>query len=423
MLTLSGALVLAAGLGDPAAAQTRSCGWTLVGSSAQVNLLFPDQAAAYWQGHAPIPQGGYVEVRGQFPHARYTSLTTYTGQSQSIDGINDTQIIPDPGSVNPFLAKADRTATKRAYTLKIINGQIPRSGRAPNTIYTVNADASKSGGANTKFSLRIYEGDRGKGIAGGVPLPELTSVTSTGERIDIPNCPDVNLPDLGTAATLANAGTATPWPAQVGAGMTGTNPPVWHRFTNTASSVITMNTNNAQLAGIADSTLPSGGLGDNPDNKYVYTAFLSEYGQVLAFKAKAPTFPETFDGEPRMGTGQLRYWSFCTNAQNTMVYGCKQDDRIPTDKDGNYTIVLSTAAARPRNATSACGVAWLPVGAVPQSVLILRNMLPAASFAQAIQNAKPGTEAKTMGAYYPDGKYYATPADFEHTGCHKRAHA
>lgn len=417
IVAMAGLALVALTATGSAEAQTRSCGWTLVGSASQVNLLFPDQAATYWQGHAPVPPGGHVEVRGFYPHARYTSLTTYTRQSQSVDGLNDTQIGPDPGSTNPFLPHADRTTTKRAYTVKVADGRLPAAGRAPNTIYTTNADGSKSG---TKFTLRIYQGDRGTGIAGGVPLPRLTSVTATGERFELPQCPDVNLPDNGAGTTLANAGAAVPWPAPVGAtdaGLLGTDPPVWHRFTNTPSSVITLNTGNAALAAVADDTFTSGGLGDNPDNKYVYTAFEQEFGQVLAFTAKAPSTPATYDGQPRMGTGQLRYWSFCTNAQTTMVYACKQDDQVPTTSRGEYTIVVSTAAARPRNATDACGVAWLPVGAVPQSILILRNMLPDPSFAQAIQRAEPGKEAATMGAHYPVGRYYATTADFERTGC------
>jgi hypothetical protein len=119
-----------------------------------------------------------------------------------------------------------------------------------------------------------------------------------------------------------------------------------------------------------------------------------------------------------MGTGQLRYWSFCTNAPTTQVYACHNDDQIPTDAHGDYTVVISTAAARPGNATTRCGIAWIPAGPLSQSVVLLRNMLPDPSFAQAIQNAQPGTEQQTMGAYYPRGTYYATPADFERLGCH-----
>jgi hypothetical protein len=118
-----------------------------------------------------------------------------------------------------------------------------------------------------------------------------------------------------------------------------------------------------------------------------------------------------------MGTGQLRYWSFCTNAATTQFLACAQDDQIPTDANGFYTIVVSTAAGRPSNATEACGVKWLPKGASPQSTLILRNMLPDPSFAQAVQNARQGNEQPTMGDFYPRGQYFLHADAFEQLGC------
>jgi hypothetical protein len=414
------AAVATASAAPPAPAQTRSCGWRIVGSASQVNALFPDASATYWVANLPIPSGGYIEVHGYFPHARYTSLATFTSQQQSIDGIHDAEIIPDAGSTNPFLPGADRTASHRTYTLRIVHGQVPASGRAPNTVYTTSGDGSKSAsGPSVRFTLRIYEGDRGQGITGGVPLPDITVVTADGQRIAIPQCPDTMVPDLGLNATLANSGSGSPQGVNTKLG--GTDPPIWHKFTNAVTSVVMVNTNNPALGQQTDKLLPPGGFGDNPDNKYVYSTFTQDFGQVLALRAKAPTYPSTYDGEARMGTGQLRYWSFCTNTQATQVYACRQDDQIPTDKSGYYTIVVSTAAARPRNATSACGVAWVPAGPVPQSILILRNMLPAAGFSHAIQNAQLGTEEQTMGDYYPRGRYYATTADFERLGCHGAA--
>ena len=50
-------------------------------------------------------------------------------------------------------------------------------------------------------------------------------------------------------------------------------------------------------------------------------------------------------------------------------------------------------------------------------LLIVRNMLPASSFGQAIQRtATPGDEARVMGPYLPRGTY-TTKAAFEKRGC------
>jgi len=406
--TLAVALLAASAGAAPAAAAPRSCGFAVVGGT-QVNALFPDAAATYWVANLPIPPGGYVELHGAFPHARYTSLTTYTSQQQSIDGLSDREILPDPGSVNPFLPGADRTAADRAYTVKVVRAQKPAEGRAPNTIYTTSADGSKSGGqATQRMSLRIYEGDRGTGREGGVPLPDITLVTSDGQRTALPPCPYPDVPDTGLVATLANAGTGTPMPANLNP--RAENPPVWHKFTGTAES-LTRN----DLGGRA----PEGGFGDNPDNKYVSANLSQGFGQVVEFVGKAPTFPRTYDGEPVMGTGDMRYWSFCENSQATSFYACLQDDQVPVDRHGFYRVVISTATARPRNATESCGVGWIPSGPIGSSVLIPRNMQPDPAFAHSIQRAELGTEAAVMGDYYPKGIYYPTTTDYEKTGCHR----
>jgi hypothetical protein len=151
----------------------------------------------------------------------------------------------------------------------------------------------------------------------------------------------------------------------------------------------------------------------------VYGFLSVEFGQIAVLHAKLPSTPHTFSGEPRMGTGQLRFWSMCTGGSGTQAYACLVDKDVPVDRHGYFTIVVSTPGDRPADAITRCGAAWLPYGPQPQTTVIMRNMLPSPGFAQAIQNAQPGTEHKTMGAYYPSSRYYATPAAFQHAfGCH-----
>lgn len=166
--------------------------------------------------------------------------------------------------------------------------------------------------------------------------------------------------------------------------------------------------------------LPAG-LGENPDNKYVFTNLSHEFGAVAEFRAKLPTTPRTLDGEPTMGTGQLRYWSMCTGEAGTQTLGCIVDEHVPVDRKGYYTVEVSTQADKPSDKwLSRCGVAWLPWGPLPEGLVLMRNMLPTSDFAQAIQNASPGTEAATMGAYYPVGHYFRTARAFAHgVKCHR----
>jgi hypothetical protein len=419
------AVLLGAGAGaTPAQAIARSCAWTVQITGDQVNALYPDEAAKYWIAVVPLPEGGRAVLHGQFPHARYTSFNTYTPQTQAIDALHDTQIAPDPGSANPYRRGADRRAAPRAYTLTVVKGRLPRTGRAPNTIYTENADGTKSGNT-AAIALRIYRTDRGLDIDGGVPLPSVTSYGADGRRLlAYPGCPDTSLPDLGLTPALASSGLGT-LPTG-GPSLLARNPPSWHKYVNTQTAVVDEVTDNdvsgpavrPPLAGLTTTAFPAGGFGENIDNKYVYSLFSRQLGAVLVLRGTLPTFPRTYDGQRRMGTGQLRYWSLCAESQATQYYACRTDDELPLAAGRRYTIMMSAAASRPADATTACGVAWLPAGPLPQSVLLLRNMLPSASFAQAVQRVQPGHEAEQMGPYLPRGTYYPTPLAAERAvGC------
>lgn len=416
-------LALVAVLVPRPALADRSCGWPAQVTANQANIAYPDEAAKYWITALAIPPGGFVEVKGQYPHARYTSLITYTAQTQAIDGLNDQQITPDTGSSNPMSPGADRGTADRSYTVKIVAGQAPKTGREPNTLYTSNADGSKSSGNLPVVVLRIYVPDLGTGITGNVPLPTLTLVTSTGQKTSLPDCPLDIVPDTGANQIISTSGSPFPLPA---VGAFGNNPIAWHKFFNLATAVTDITTDNSltganvnpAVKGVTTTQLPAGGFFENIDNKYIYGAMDRSFGQVLVLHGKAPTTPRTFGGESLMETGELRYWSVCTeNGETTAFFGCTYDELTPLDKDGYYTIVVSPASARPANARTECGVAWIPSGPAIQTSLLMRNMLPSPSFPFAIQNIKLGHESEGMGDYFPAGKYYPDAQSFEKTGC------
>lgn len=404
------------------AAQARSCGWTVQISGDQVNALYPDQAARYWVAlSVPIPPGGHVEVKGDFPHARYTSLNTYDGQTRAIDALHDADYRPDRGATNPFLPGADRTAKRRGYTVDVVDAKVPAQRRA-NTLYTTSADGMKTaGGPRVNLALRIYEPDRGTGALGGEALPTLTVVTAQGQRLTLPDCGSPNRPDTGDQAAEASAG----GPRPVRSGAFGRTAPVWHKYDNLETSLVDGATDNdvagavePGLTGVTQDRLPSGGFGENVDNKYIYTSLGADQGAVFVLRGRLPRTPRTLDGQRRMGTGQLRYWSLCTENAASQFYGCLTDDAVPVDRAGDFTIMVSTAGHRPSNATLACGIAWLPAGPVPQTVLLLRNMLPDPGFRQAVQRVRIGHEREDLGAYYPRIATFATPAAAERAvGC------
>ena len=415
------ALAVVAFPGGSVAASTstdRACGWIIEPTANSQNILFPDTGTEYLGAAVPVPPGGYIELTGEFPHSRYMSFVGYTSTLQPTTHLADVNIVPDPGSTNPFLPGANRDATKRSYTVRIVSGQPPASGGAPNTIY----DTNSSGQSGHGFAYRIYSADTGTGEFGGVAAPAITLVMANGTRQTLPSCPAPPSDALLTS-TLAGAGLGrASLPAT---GVLAGPVPVWHKYINAANGYATFVTGGEHVpSAVADGAasvtqqLPAG-LGENPDNKYVFTNLSREFGQVAVFRAKLPTTPRTLDGEPVMGTGQLRYWSMCTGDAGTQTLGCVVDEQVPVDEDGYYTLVVSTRRDRPAKAKPRCGIVWLPWGATPEGLVLMRNMLPAPDFKQAIQNATPGTEQATMGAYYPVGKYFATPGAFDRsTRCH-----
>jgi len=341
------------------------------------------------------------------------SVTTYTPYLFSIDGLHDSAIQADPGSTNPYLFGADRYAAQREYAVTVVFGQKP-TAPPPNTLYTTNEDGSKSG-TSFRIAYRVYRPDLGMDDKGGVPLPRITVNVPGGPSFDVPDCTVPGLPPNGLNDAVANADGAAagpPWP--------GTDPPIWHRFYNGLTSAATLTDNGVTGTQVSDGLNSQimahssrGGFLDNPDNAYVYAGFSRGYGSVVVVHAQLPTFAATYPSAATMpGPTQLRYWSLCSyELASERFYGCLADDEMQTDATGAYTIVYSDPADRP-----ACAANWLPFGPAPESLLIMRNMLPDPSFTNAIQNAGYCTEATDMGPYYPAASY-TTKAALEATGC------
>src|SRR5205823_14680807 len=104
--------------------------------------------------------------------------------------------------------------------------------RASNTLYTKNADGSKSGQAFTLI-YRVYRPDAlyDADITGGVGLPSVTYNAPGGVSRTFPSCPYPEVPSNDVNRRDANAG-------RTNSGGTvkhpGFDPPVWHKFQNFA---------------------------------------------------------------------------------------------------------------------------------------------------------------------------------------------
>ncbi len=164
------------------------------------NLAYPNGHAIYFGAYFRRPAGSKLVLHGQYPHSRNFNFVTYTPNSIILDGVYDEQINPDPGSINPFRAGEDRNATNRSFTVEVLptvnpNSSSPRTAThfefeaARNYIYAASSPAieetTKAGNkyVNELIMERIYLPDKGDGIDGGVPVPEVELTLQNGEKL------------------------------------------------------------------------------------------------------------------------------------------------------------------------------------------------------------------------------------------------
>lgn len=408
----------------------RTCFWARgpAGADPYINIAYPDAATFYWAAVFTIPQGGKLHLEGAFPHARYMSFISYDGAGVPIESVADYLIRPNPGASNPFHTGADRASASRGYRIEVRDAHPPANqpigmnlkGQSREVLNT-----PKYGDAPGQQTIlyRIYVADKGRDetAGAGLPVPVLTmpdgkvlrgAETCQALRTRQPLQLDpaaMAVPMDKYHELLAAAQTRGPtFPA--------TNPPTFYQqLDREALYGIYLGT-----ATKADARKSEGGFYPNLDNQYIRTILHRKLGKVFVLRAKAPTTPRTFNGDVSMGEGDLRYWSWCSNQgfANTRVNDCVHDEKIPVGPDGFYTLVVSRAADRPRNARNECGIAWLPMaddgdgaGEADVTVLQLRHMLGAGEFKNAVQNVQSAESmARDMGAYYPRGRYLSTSA-------------
>ncbi len=405
-----------------------TCFWQGPGASAfdtdpERNYAFPDSGAVYWSSKVTMPAGSKIVLKGRFTHARYQSLNSYDAATNApTDALNDVSTQPEPGSANPFLTGARRDGSQRYYKVTLLNEPVPAQ-RAVNTLY-----AGVAGQTEQQLIYRVYIPDSftAKELTGGVGLPAAELQLADGTTLAGQAACDALQVKLGPLA-LTKLPTALYETLREPAGAKPTFPatptPTFRAYYNTGFSIACSYQGNCD-----GSPERVGGQYSNIDNQYV-SAFVNRgfaSGPVLVLKGRLPKTPRTGAKVKTMPRGQMRYWSMCQNESlaTTRGAGCVYDSQIPVDKAGNYTIVTSTASDRPRNAQARCGVAYIPwprngdgAGHRKDGFLLVRNMLPSASFKQAVQNTRtPGDEAKVMGPYLPKGSY-TTKRKFEQRGC------
>jgi hypothetical protein len=385
------------------------------------NFNFPEESATYWLARFNLPAGARLELRGRFLHGRYMSVNAYSAGVPT-DALSDVLIAPVRGATNPFLPGHRRDRHRRGWRLTVLDAPRPSGARAPNTLYAQPAENEP-----IELLYRVYEPDRGRDLTGGTGLPRAALVQDGKRRTQAQTCqavddPDRSIPVQTIDPALWKAGTSCR------PGHPAFDPPRWERFFNldySTEAVLEDCTEAGHQLRLQNPPEQKGGFYSNRDTSYVFAHVSTTFGNVLVIHGRLPVYPRTRARQKRMGTGRLRFWSLCSGESRvtTRTADCLADRQLELGADRRYTIVASKAADRPRNATRRCGVSWLDLGKgdgagrSDYAVLIMRNMLVAPDFAQAIQRIpRPGQEQQVMGPYFPASQY-TTKADYEARGC------
>jgi hypothetical protein len=419
-----------------------------------------------WTPAALVPFGSTAIITGQFPHARFFSMKatpSFQPEQYHYDGLAvgevpmvDADINPDPGSVNPFRVGANRNAPNRNYTIrfesKIANSAeidpaytFPFRSNSPTNTRTMggihfqgpfgNPDqvnfsplVTKSGNfATGELWGRYYAPDNSPGPNGdplaGVPLPKITYQLPDGRKYFI----EADLAEFRAKINQRQAVAVTTATAPTGIASAGEGwQKLWgvsrfgyeniqrqlfgtvdHNYTRAVDKV---------LSGRGED-LPAPQNYESSSSLCTYCVYLirpmnREPGKVVTITGTLPRTPKTRNGEPTMTDGQLRYWSITGyDGTNPLEAGSQpygkptfslMDDEIVTDAQGHYTIVLSSAADRPANATAANGVTWADWGPTGEISLYNRWMSvgPEWTFAKAPTEDHLGRESDHASSSY-----------------------
>lgn len=401
------------------AALSSLCSWPLVSDPDVLNVLLPDEAATYWVAALPNLPGTRLRIEGQYPKARYFSFNAYSPLLAAVDVLTDYQIAPLAAGSNPYRDPAAPAGA--GYIAQVLPEPTPTEGpRQTNALYAGQFPLALGLElpANPLLILiyRIYlaEGDP----QGGVPLPTLTVETTDGSqallRLDLSLCtplmPPGLLPDLlseamrnqSLPAALDPLVSAVPLPVSSATPTLQGAYGLPETFRASLSDALGF-----EIPGQAVTASVGANLANNLDNAYLQAILSRDKGSMYLVRGLAPR-AATVPAQAPLGDAQLRYWSLCTNEVLSQRFtDCLHDAELPLDRDGYFTVLVSDPDQRPANAIAENGVGWLAWGALyPDATLLYRHMLPAADFAEAIQNVPLGTPpAMVMGRYYPQLAY------------------
>lgn len=390
----------------------------------------PDIGNTFSTAWFKIPAGAKIVMRGNFPHMRHWSFTTYSENGVPRDVINDIDIDPEAGSFNPFRPGVRRDAEPRHYTVTIANGE-PPAQRPSNTVYTRTKPDVAIG-----MHMRNYVPDHSVDWTGGVGVPGVEVYLADGRVLkDAEACAATDAPLRGKQVPITvpkklwMALNSLPWRPADRTPANNFEVATMQKFYNREHLLLRTFFPSIPSDFMA---VEKGGFWSNLNTRYGFTYLSQAYGKVYVVHGKMPSTPHTWNGDPTpLDHGaDMRYWSICTTTAPAVgnSVDCLTDENVQStlDKDGNFNVVVSRAIDRPSNATEKCGVQWMeygdgdgiPGGSQNYGALINRHTAVNPKFKHSwFDVTRVHEEESVLGPYLPKVINLHEKARFETLGC------
>jgi hypothetical protein len=343
---------------------------------ADLNMTCPQQAYI-------VDPSLEMVIQGEFPRLRYFAFVAYDERNEPIATLRDEDIVPDPGSTNPYLPGSDWNTKERRYTITVRFSPPPAtsSGGKHSGSHTAHGNflylgTTAAGGANSggRLVYRRYLPSMGLDVDGGADEPIVYyRKVADGTFAKPPQAKASDLPDqdLRQFVPDPDIGPYT---------LDGVQWRRWAQGTRQQTSTETI---------------------------YLTAGIKADPARLLLVRWKAPTFPDTCRNKGIKGGEQARYWSmsFATKDQLTTAFSLP-DCQAAIGSDGYVNMVVGFGAPRPTKATAEYGYTWIDMKYHPVSTLIFRILLPSKGLSLPLQTIPSGgLVTDQLGEYLPVARY------------------
>lgn len=261
-----------------------------------VNLgAYPDIYSKYWVYAYDITKNPNIGLRisGVYPQARFFSFSIYNDlKGEVIDGLDDVNISPDDGYINPY--NITTTGSDNRFTIYLLKegtdlSLFPNAKEENVCYFNENIEC-------VSICLRQYLGE---GEYGGVELPNIEGINlKTGETVEVPE-------GVTSKATIMKDGNFVPLESD-------------------------------QSTEVPFLLSPRGDYFPNNSTDYLYCRTQLTTDQVLTFSFIPAPIPSCVE---EYKNAKARYWSICIGSvMNTYSY-CSFHDRMLEYKDGEKITV------------------------------------------------------------------------------------